>query len=538
MFTTRKTSLATALAASFILYACGGGGGGSDSSTSSGSSSTTTSSSSSAAAASTYTASNTVTGWASYYTDGGSLTGGASATTAKTYTVTTRKELLDALYNGTETVASNGTFSGGTLDSDPKIIYISGTISLNTNLAGTELTADDYVSRSCASDDYTSADAMWAAYYAAFSPSVWTDMSTEVSGTPETARACAATAQKEIVNIQVPSNTSIIGLNSDAIIEHGNLILGDSNTAVENIIIRNVNFQDAFDFFPQWDPTDSSDTGRWNSNYDLITVYNATHVWIDHNEFSDGARTDDLYPSVWTGEASDGTNYATNEVYKIQHHDATVDIIKASNYITVSYNYFHDHDKNGLVGNTDSASTSAENPDVLKVTFDHNYYKDIKQRQPRVRYGMVHVYNNYYNNEQEATEDETLDTADVYGWSVGWTAGQASKIYAESNAFTLPSTFTVASIYAVSISSSKISSCESTGTGYSEAACSSYFYDADTYLNGTKVDVTKAITNYSSYVTSDADGAYWKPSTYYSYTLDDPTTLSTTIPEEAGVGKL
>lgn len=534
MFTTQKSRLATALAASFILYACGGSSGGSDDSSSSSSAS---SSSSSSTSSSSYTASNTVTGWASYYADGGSLTGGASATTAKTYTVTTRKELLDALYNSTETVASDGTFSGGTLDSDPKIIYISGTISLNTNLAGTELTADDYVSRSCAAEDYSSADAMWTAYYAAFSPSVWTDMAEEVSGTPETARACAATAQKEIVNIQVPSNTSIIGLNSDAIIEHGNLILGDSDTAVENIIIRNVNFQDAFDFFPQWDPTDSSDTGRWNSNYDLITVYNATHVWIDHNEFSDGSRTDDLYPSVWTGTASDDTDYATNEVYKIQHHDATVDVIKASNYITLSYNYFHDHDKNGLVGNTDTAKTTAENPTVLKVTFDHNYYKNIKQRQPRVRYGMVHIYNNYYDNELDATEDETLDTADVYGWSVGWTAGQASKIYAESNAFTLPSDFTVDNIYAVSISSSKITSCESAST-YTAKDCSSYFYDADTYLNGTKVDVTTAITTANSYVTSDADGAYWKPADYYSYTLDDPTTLSTTIPEEAGVGKL
>lgn len=99
---------------------------------------------------------------------------------------------------------------------------------------------------------------------------------------------------------------------------------------VDNVIIRNIAFEDAFDYFPAWTPTDSyvtpptganpaslyprcqatidaaGDLGphqcpgdRWNSENDNISVANATHVWIDHCTSSDGAREDHLVPSVW-----------------------------------------------------------------------------------------------------------------------------------------------------------------------------------------------------------------------------------------------
>ena len=48
--------------------------------------------------------------------------------------------------------------------------------------------------------------------------------------------------------------------------------MGTSSAAVaNNIIVRNITFEDAFDFFPAWDSTDST-TGRWNTSYDLISV--------------------------------------------------------------------------------------------------------------------------------------------------------------------------------------------------------------------------------------------------------------------------
>jgi pectate lyase len=553
MLNSHKSGLAAALVASFALYACGGGSsGGSDSSattttttssaasSSSVASSTASSSAASSTSAASASVSNTALGWASYYaSSSSSLTGGAGASTAKTYTVTTRKQLLDALYGGSETVATNGSYSGGTLDASAKIIYISGTIDLNTNLAGTELTDDYYVANSCAYSTYgfSTASALWTAYETAYNPGTLTPGSSASlpSGNAESARACAAAMQKQVVMLYVPSNTSIIGVGSTASIIHGNLVLGTSSAAVDNIIIRNVNFQDAFDFFPQWDPTDST-TGRWNSAYDLVSVMYATHVWIDHNEFSDGSRTDDLYPSVWSASnstvttASDGTDYTSNEVYKFMHHDGMVDVTKSASLVTLSYNYFHDHDKSFLIGGTDTASASAEHPGVLNVTFHHNYFKNLKQRQPRVRYGMVHVYDNYYEN--------TLDSTGVYGWAVAWTVGQGGKIYAENNAITVPTTYTVSNVYGFSLSASKLTSCASL---YSTADCSAYFYDSNTLLNGSTVDVTSAIyaasyaKSTSAYVSTTA---IWKPSTYYSYTLDSASTLSSTIPSSVGVGKL
>jgi pectate lyase len=365
---------------------------------------------------------------------------------------------------------------------------------------------------------------MWSDYYAAYAPSVWGNATT-VSGSPESARACAAAIQKKVVMLYVPSNTSIIGLGSTAKITHGDLVLGTSSASVDNIVIRNVAFEDAFDFFPQWDPTDST-TGRWNSAYDLVSVMYATHVWIDHNTFSDGSNTDDLYPSVWTGTASDSTNYATNEVYKVQHHDGLIDVTKIGNYVTISYNYFHDHDKAFLIGGTDTASTdgTAEHPGVLNVSFHHNYFLNITQRKPRVRFGMVHIYNNYYS--------DTFSSSAAYASEYDWMVGQSGKIYAENNSIvTTGGTASVSKVYNYSVTSSKITTCAST---FSTALCSAYFYDSGTLLNGTAIDVTTAIVNAASGKVLNGS-SYWLPSSYYSYTLDSAPTAAPTSTVGAGV---
>lgn len=568
MSVSHKTSAISLLIAVGLLAACGGGGGGggggsTPTTSSTGSSSSASSAASSAgSAASSSTASSSssssgtsssaasitslgASGWATY---GTGTTGGDGAT--KTYTVSTRAGLIQALYGNAATINSDGSFSG-TLDSSKKIIYISGTISLSQNGAGTELAADDYVKASCAysTEGYTTADALYTAYKNAYNPQTWATGSSNtapdstssqlVSGKPAYARTCAMNQQKKVVQIFVPSNTSIIGLGSTAKIIHGNLMLGTSSAPVDNIVIRNITFEDAFDFFPAWDSTDST-TGRWNTNYDLISVLYATHVWIDHNEFSDGARPDDLYPSVWTGTASDGSDYASNEVFKFMHHDGAVDITKTANYVTVSYNYIHDHDKTDLIGGTDSASTSAENPNALKVTFHHNYWKNCKQRQPRVRYGMAHIYNNYYSNNLAATT--------VYGWSVAWYAGQGAKLYVEANAVDVSGVSAASAVYGGSSSSSKASSCATTmGSGYDSNYCSAFMYVASTnLLNGNGLGAQQDLSAsgvttsntpwFASGVTSGTPGA--TPSSYYAYTLDSANTLATTVPASAGVGKL
>ncbi|EEY16304.1 hypothetical protein D7B24_001134 [Verticillium nonalfalfae] len=105
---------------------------------------------------------------------------------------------------------------------------------------------------------------------------------------------------------------------------------------------------------------------------DCITIRNSTRVWVDHNEFtSDITQGPDAY-------------------------DGQVDIIRGSDYITVSWNYFHDHWKSSLIGN---------NPDFrdidsgkLHVTYHHNWWKNMGTRGPAGRFGRQHVYNNLYED--------------------------------------------------------------------------------------------------------------------------------------------
>ena len=70
---------------------------------------------------------------------------------------------------------------------------------------------------------------------------------------------------------------------------------------VDNVIVRNITFNNAFDCFPQWDPTDGS-AGNWNSEFDNFSIRGATHVWVDHNTFTDGDYPDSLLPTYYTRE--------------------------------------------------------------------------------------------------------------------------------------------------------------------------------------------------------------------------------------------
>lgn len=490
-----------------------------------------------------------MSGWASVGTNNlgtTGTTGGHGASSSKTYTVTNRNELIQALYGNTAVINADGSIASGTLDSSKKLIYVSGTISLNVNKALTELTADDYVANTnsggCAasgvsytSGTYTSESAFWTAYYAAYRPSVW-GLSSVPSGTAENARLCYAALQKKVVYLSIPSNTSILGIGSTAKIVHGTLAIGASSSApVDNIVIRNIAFEDAFDFFPQWDPTDSS-TGRWNSAYDNVSVMYATHVWLDHNEFSDGTRFDSQFPSPFN-EVYNGVDYgsaANANLYHVQHHDGLSDITKSANYVTSSFNYYHDHDKSLLIGGTDTASLTAENPGALKITFHHNHFKNLRQRQPRVRYGMVHIYNNYFSNSTSATD---------YAWSAGWVAAQGGKIYVENNVANVTGA-TASTVYSGSSSSSKVTSCAAL-TGMFSEYCSAYAHHAGNVLNGSALDVSGvSVTNVTTtstpfFATGASSGAPTAtPSSFYTYTLDATANLSTTVPANAGVGKL
>jgi len=139
---------------------------------------------------------------------------------------------------------------------------------------------------------------------------------------------------------KVAADKTIIGVGSGASIVGGGLNVA----SVSNVIIRNINFRDWAD--------------------DAVNVQYSSRVWIDHNSFSHG-------------------------------YDGAVDVKRASDYVTVSWNKFSNHDKVGLVGHSDD--NGAEDRGKLRVTYYANWFDGTTQRHPRVRFGNpVHVFNNYY----------------------------------------------------------------------------------------------------------------------------------------------
>lgn len=320
-------------------------------------------------------------------------TGGSLATPDHVYTVHDRNELVAALAYSSSQNAATAT---------PKIIQIAGTIDGNVDAEGHPLTCEDYYSPDPQTGEIYSLE-KFLADYDPFGP--W-GYNTPV-GPQERARAASAAAQAARVRIRIPANTTIVGLGTDATVRGAwfDVRLGSSGSVPMNVIIRNITFEDTFDCFPVWDPKDGA-TGNWNSAYDAISVRNATHVWIDHNTFRDKTTRDETLPTYF------GRHY--------QVHDGLVDVTNASDYVTISWNRLLDHDKTMLIGSSDSATADRN---TLRLTLHHNFFKGVGQRVPRVRYGKVHVYNNFYK----------IQHLPGYGYS--WGVGVESQIYAENNFF-------------------------------------------------------------------------------------------------------
>ena len=154
--------------------------------------------------------------------------------------------------------------------------------------------------------------------------------------------------------IRVASNKSIVGAPGARLVGIGFTIGASSQFGmINNVIIRNLIMEKPLA------PIDK-----------VVVQYGAHHVWIDHNDFS-----------------SDLT-------HGVDFYDGQVDITHGADFITVSWNIFHDHFKNSLVGN--SENTGDEDRGHLRVTYHHNLFTQVDGRNPSIRFGTGHVYNNYY----------------------------------------------------------------------------------------------------------------------------------------------
>jgi pectate lyase len=151
--------------------------------------------------------------------------------------------------------------------------------------------------------------------------------------------------------LRVASDKSLIGVGRNAGLVQSGITLKN----MTNIVIRNLKI--------------SKITGD-----DCITITNTTRVWIDHNEFESEFSVE-IGPDLYDGQ---------------------VDINRASDWITISWNYFHDHWKSSLVGNSDALRDVDQGK--LHITYHHNYWRNMGTRGPAGRFGHQHIYNNLYRD--------------------------------------------------------------------------------------------------------------------------------------------
>lgn len=150
--------------------------------------------------------------------------------------------------------------------------------------------------------------------------------------------------------VKLGSNTSLLGKNS----ESGLTGIGLSIRKVENVIVQNLAISKV-----------TADDGE-----DAINIDAATNVWIDHMDLS--------------SDMDNGKDY----------YDGLCDVKHGADYVTISNTHFHDHYKASLVGHSDS--NADEDTGYLHVTYANNMWTNINSRMPSVRFGTVHIYNNYY----------------------------------------------------------------------------------------------------------------------------------------------
>jgi pectate lyase len=181
--------------------------------------------------------------------------------------------------------------------------------------------------------------------------------------------------------VSLKSNKTVVGVGSTALLNGVGLeIANNNNVIIQNLRMTMTGVTTRVDMPGVYTSSDDEGLPAIQVNGgDVISISGTSkNIWIDHCE---------LYnedPSVQTN----------HDLY-----DGLIDIKGQTGFITISWNYLHDHHKAGLVGASDT-----DLYDDRKITFHHNYYNKVLLRMPMYRGSVGHFFNNYVVGAQDATE--------------------------------------------------------------------------------------------------------------------------------------
>lgn len=147
--------------------------------------------------------------------------------------------------------------------------------------------------------------------------------------------------------VGVGSNTSIIGLPGAELRACGLYMFG-----THNVIIQNLKLVDG----PTYSPWTAKD--------------GAHHIWVDHVE---------MRPEPGVKDSGHTMGAVTN----------------GSDYVTVSWSSMYDKYTGLLIGSSPQLTSDTGH---LTVTVHHCLFDNMLERQPKVRFGTVHAFNNYFRN--------------------------------------------------------------------------------------------------------------------------------------------
>jgi pectate lyase len=178
--------------------------------------------------------------------------------------------------------------------------------------------------------------------------------------------------------LNIKSNKTIVGLRAGTQLKAAIHITGASNVILRNLVVRG--------------PGSNEDQAWDNLNIEGASK----NIWVDHCEFWDG-------------------------------QDGNADVVKGADTVTFTWCIFgyalsgHPHNLSNLIASSD---TEPESEGKLNITYMFNWWNGAMERQPRCRFGYIHVVNNLYTS-----------NAAVGASKLGVTNGFSCNVRTENNHF-------------------------------------------------------------------------------------------------------